>query len=186
MKTSRYFGAFLLLTTSVFANAQEAEFILGLDLGRNSINIDQEFAIIDTEFDSDGYSLGYVLGYRWENNLVAEANIAYASNDSFFRAFDYYETSEIKLMLGYSFEIAEHLRIVPMLGFSRWELETKEGRLFNPGPEEQKEFDGTDLTYKVRMDFPVGQLVVLSLSYAKSELDASEIAITQFGIKFEF
>lgn len=186
MKTSSYLIGLLLLSSSFLAKAQEAEVILGLELGRSSISIEPDFRVVDGDFDSDGYTFGYILGYRFENNLVLEGNLSYSSNDSFFRAFDHYETTESKLMLGYSFEVKNNFRVVPMIGYSRWELETKEGAWLNSGPEEQLKFDGTDLTYKVRMDFPVGQLVVLSLSYANSEVEYGRNEMTQFGIKFEF
>lgn len=179
--------SWLIIGTSIFSTqAQDAEVILGLELGTSSISVEPEFKPQDVDIDYDGYVFGYIFGYRFENDLVFEGNISYSSNDSFFRSFDNYELTESKALLGYSFEIKDNFRIVPMIGFSRWELETREGAFLNSGPEEELRFDGTDLTYKVRLDFPVGQLVVLSLSYANTNVDFGRNELTQLGIKFEF
>ncbi|MEP1741624.1 MAG: outer membrane beta-barrel protein [Kangiellaceae bacterium] len=177
----------LVIGTSTFSiRAQDAEVILGLELGASSISVEPEFKPQDVDIDYDGYVFGYIFGYRFESDLVVEGNISYSSNDSFFRSFDNYELIESKALLGYSFEVKDNFRIVPMIGFSHWELETREGAFLNSGPEEELEFEGTDLTYKIRLDFPVGELVVLSLSYANTNVEFGRNELTQFGIKFEF
>ena len=186
MKMYKTLSAVLLLTCSTTSYAQEGVVILGLEFGGSPIEINSELAVLDDEFDYDGYAFGYILGYRWNSNMVVETNLNYASNDSFFKAFDYYETYEAKLMLGYSIEVNDNFRIVPLVGYTRWELEAKEGLFLNPGPEEESKADGTDFTYKLRMDFPIGELVVLSASYTKSNLEIGDIKLTQFGVKFEF
>ena len=186
MKHLKYLSLALLLTTSFITSGKESNIILGVGLGSSSVKIDSDVAITDSEFDDEGIGFTYLAGYRWENNAVAEANLSYASNNFFFEGLDYYETTQVKVMFGYSFDIAKHLRIVPKIGLSRWKLDSQEGAILNSGPEEKIKLDGTDLTYKLSIDVPLNHLVVLSLSYARSELDIGTTTMTQFGVQFEF
>lgn len=186
MNIKLYLFGLLLLSNSLLAKNQDAKVILGIEFGRSSISLDADFRASDYDSKHDGYLAGYIIGYRFDNDIVIEGNRSYSSNDGFFRTFDHYETTESRLMLGYSFEIAERFRIVPMLGYTRWKLTSKEGRLLNPGSEEELEFTGTDLNYKVRADLPVGRLLVLSLSYTNSNVDYGRNALMQVGVMIEF
>lgn len=186
MKKIITLSAFTLLMSSFTTHANEAQIRMGVELGTGKIKVDKDFAILKEDFDTDGFSLGYILGYKFENNVVTEANLAYTSSDVLFGTFDSYETYEFKAMIGYSFDLATHFRVVPMVGLSRWELDTKQGFFLNPGPEAKEEFSGTDFTYKVRLEVPLGDLVLLSLSYASTEVEFGRNETTQLGVLFEF
>jgi hypothetical protein len=165
--------------------ADKDEVVFGLEYGQSSTDTDANLVEFSEDFDDEGYAIGYILGYRWANNIVVEANKVYSSNDILFRAADHYESNETKLMMGYSFDITERLRLIPMVGISQWRMDIKQGSFLNPGPEAEKRFDGTDLTFKLRLDIPIKSLVVLSASYARSEFDIGAQELIQFGIKFE-
>jgi hypothetical protein len=185
MKILKALSAISLVISSSVVFAQEAKVIVGLELGTSAIAVDKDVAVFNDEFEQGGLTFGYIFGYRWDNNVVVEGNYNYTSNDGLFRTFDHYEAKETKVMLGYSFEVSEYFRVIPMLGMTRWEVDTKEGLLLNPGPEDQYRFNGTDLTYKLRLDAPVGDRFVFSLSYARSEFDIGSMGLTQFAIKLE-
>ncbi|WP_226894471.1 MULTISPECIES: outer membrane beta-barrel protein [Pseudoalteromonas] len=186
MKKMISLTALTLLISSFSSHANEAQIRMGVELGTSKIAVDKDFAILKEDFDTDGLSINYVLGYKFANNVVTEANVAYSSSDILFGTFDSYETYEIKAMAGYSFDLATYFKVVPMVGFSHWELETKQGLFLNPGPEAEEEFSGTDFTYKVRFEVPVSDLVLLSLSYANTEAEFGRNETTQIGILFEF
>jgi len=189
MKNFRFVSLVIALSTSFLVNgagSQESKFVLGIALGSSSVNIDQNKIQTDVDFDDDGFGATYLVAYRWGNNLVAEANLSHATNNFLFEGFDFYKTTELKLMLGYSFQLAQYLRIVPMLGVSKWDLDSQEGLVFNSGPEQRVEFDGTDLTYKLSLELPINDSFSLSLSYAKSHLDLGTSELSLVGLKFEF
>lgn len=168
------------------AQSQEPKFILGVELGQSSVNIDTNKIQTDVDFDDNGFAGSYFVGYRWANHFVNEVNLTLASNNFIFRGFDFYETKELKLLFGYSFQLADSLRIVPMAGMSRWELNSREGLIFNPGPEQNFKFEGTDLTYKLTMEYLINDSFALSLSYARTHLVLGTTELSLLGLKFEF
>ena len=186
MKHIKNLSLALLLTSSFISSAKESSIILGGAIGSSSVKIDSDIVVTDNEFDDEGLGVTYIAGYRWGNNVIAEANLSYASNNFFFEGLDYYETTQVNFMLGYSFDIAKHLRIVPKIGLSRWALDTQEGSILNSGTEERIKLNGTDLTYKLSIDVPLSHWVALSLSYAVSQLDIGTTTMSQFGVQFEF
>jgi hypothetical protein len=186
MKTVKTLAALLLVSASTVCAAEDAKFSIGIEVGQTKVGVDANVTQIGEEFKDTGYSFGYLLGYQWENNMVAEANFIYSSNDGLFRALDHFESSESKFMLGYSYQANDYLRIVPMIGLSQWKVEGKEGEIFAPGPEAKNKFDGTDLTYKLKFEIPVKKLIVFSISFAKTNIDIGDINMTQLGAKFEF
>lgn len=192
MKALKYSGLAIILATSFVANGQESRVILGIELGSSSLDLDPDITIgsdvpsLEEKIDNNGIGVTYLVGYRWENNLVVETNLSFASNNFLFEGTDFYETTEGKLMLGYSFQLAKHLRIVPLIGVSRWEVDLQEGLIFNPGPEQRDEFDGTDLTYKFSLEFPFNNGFALSLSYSNTNIDIGTAEMTQLGFKYEF
>ncbi len=180
-----------LLLNSFSAQAGQGEVLLGLDIGVSGMSIDEDFVITDTSEDGDrserGFPFSYVAGYHFANNVVAEANLVYNYEINFFgTAFENYQVDELKGLVGYSFQLTHALSLVPFIGFSRWNLKANEGTLFNSGPEAKEEYDGTDLTYKLRLNFAFNSLIALSYSYAITEADFGSIHTSQIGLLFEF
>jgi hypothetical protein len=190
MKIYKAIGATLLAFASSLSYAQEAKFMFGIEVGNSQIDIDSKVANISNEFDTKGFSASYVAGYRWENNLVLEANMTSSSNSDqmWFGTSDYFDTYELKLMAGYSFAVNESLRITPLLGYSDWELDSNEGIPHFQSNEDAKRyrFNGKDLTYKLRLDIPLGDLFVWSVSYARTNMDIGGLRLLQLGIRMDF
>lgn len=179
----------LLLTLSATVHAEESKIILGLEVGSSRLDLGAD--IIDDinpdELDSGGVSATYSMAYRWANNIVIDGSLT-TSGNAFFNLglSDFYLTSEAKVLVGYNIEIAEHFRIVPLVGISRWDTELQESFFLNPGPEAQGEFDGTDFSYKISAEFPLNNGFILTLSHANTNSDIGDLRLTQAGIKFEF
>lgn len=187
MKKVLTLSALTLLLSSFTTQADEGEVILGLDLGIGKMSIDDEFVVVDSEYKNhDSFSASYVGGYHFGSDIVAEANIVYSSNNSIFNAVDQYELFELKAMAGYSFQLTPAFSVVPLIGLSRWDLDTKQGALLNPGPEAKEEFSGTDMAYKIRFNIAFNSVVSLSLSYSMTDADFGRIQATQAGVLFEF
>lgn len=170
-------------------NTSQGKVILGIEIGTSSFDLEKQLLdeIDPADIDDDGVSATYSAAYRWSNNIVVEGSLNYAGNVFFnFGLGDFYDTAEAKLLVGYTIPVAEHFRLVPMVGVSSWDIEIQEGAFLNPGPEAEAEADGTDLSYKLSAEFPFSSGFVLSLSYANTQTDIGDLSMTQAGVKFEF
>lgn len=189
MKAMKYSALAVFLMTNCHAIADESKVIFGIEIGSSSLDLENDLANeFNQEFlDDTGVSSTYSVGYRWANSWQVEGSLSASGNALFSLGLeDFYQAAEAKLMVGYSFQLAKHLRIVPLIGVSRWDVELQEGFLLNPGPEERIESDGTDFSYKVSAEFPIKKGFVLSLSYANTDTTFGDISMTQAGLKYEF
>lgn len=181
------------LGTATYSSAAEHKaIVLGLEVGSASLNLDRDPVIangntdLGEDLDDSGASLTYLAAYQWQNNWVAELDLAYSSNNFFFQSSDFYETTEIRGMLGYRLKLGEYLNLVPMLGISRWEVDLQEGFILNPGPEERDEFDGSDISVKLSAQVPLGESFLVTLSYTNTDTDLGNVAMTQLGLRVTF
>lgn len=125
-------------------------------------------------------------GYQWSNNAVIEYNpTANCSTDSFFWG-DSYCFGEAKLLVGYAVQLSESVWLVPMVGVSRWEFEAEEGVFLNPGEEAVKEFDGTDETFKVDLDFRGSGNFSFNVNYSHTSFDYGVTNNIGVGFKYRF
>lgn len=188
MNGVKYSALAVLLIGSCNLYADESKVILGFEIGSSSLELDRELAAdFDSEqLDDGGVSATFLAGYRWKNNVQVEANLARSGTLFSFGLGDFYEADEAKLLVGYSFELTKHLRIVPSLGVSRWDVNLQESAFLNPGPEARAESDGTDFSYKVNVEFPIAKGFVLGVSYANTNTGVGTIDLTQASLKYEF
>lgn len=189
MQVIKYSLIAILLAASSPLVAQDAHIILGIEVGRSSLDLDRELEInIDPEaLDDRGLSATYSAAYEWENNFLVEGSLAFSGNGLFTLGLaDFYKTSEARLMVGYGIELSEHVRLVPAIGLSRWKAELQESAFFNPGPEDEANIDGTDLTYKISLEFPVSKGFMVSLSHGETKIDVGSLNMTQLGLKYAF
>ncbi len=188
MKTIQFVIAtsLLLVTTATWSQEREGEFFVGPELGRGNFSISSPYTVTGEKESFSGVSVGVEFGYHWSNNIIVDGNISRLTRANLFGAFDRYKLTQVQALAGYSLEVSEHFRIVPMAGVSRWSLDTKEGQLFNPGREMGRKFEGTDWVYKINMEIPLGNLVLLYYTHSRSKFDFGKIELNQLGVKFEF
>lgn len=183
---ARYLAVISCMAFSSNILANESSILFGVELGASSVDFDEDTNLLVEDYDDDGLGFTYSLGYRWENNAIVEISGSFASNNAFFESFDFYETTEYQLLVGYSFPVSEKFRVVPMVGLSNWDLDSKEGTFLNPGDEVRQTFSGTDVAYKISAEYALFSSVVLSLSYRSSALDIGTSSMTQLGLKMAF
>jgi hypothetical protein len=167
----------------------ENKVIIGLDIGINSLKLKGE---LPNEFGADqleeeGFGGTYLLGYRWSNNIQMEASLS--SSDNGFVSLglhDFYQVIQARLLASYTFEISKSIRIVPLVGISRWNINLNESAFLNPGPERRSEFDGRDFSYKISMEFPINDRVFLGISFGKTNIDIGSTNLLQASVKYEF
>lgn len=178
---------FALLTSS--SAIADGKVIFGIEVGSSKFNIDEGIVeqISQDEIDDTGMSVSYSAGYKWSNNLIVEGSVNYSGNIFLnWGLSDLYETSELKALVGLAIPVAEHFRIVPMVGVSRWSTELRESAFLNPGPEERREYDDYDLSVKLTAEFPMRRGFILSLAYANTQSNIGDMQSTMFGFKYEF
>ena len=189
MDNIKYFVLIVLLIGSCNLYAGESKVILGLEVGSSSLDLDTG---LSADFDSNQFDVGessgtLLAGYRWQNNVQIEAN--YSRSGSGFLKLglgDSYQATEGKLLVGYSFELTKYLRIIPLLGVSRWDLALQEIDFLNLDSQENIDLDGADFSYKVNVEFPISKRFVLGVSYASTNIDVGSINLTQVSFKYEF
>ncbi len=159
---------------------------LGLVIGTSELSINKAYTISGENYSTDSFSVGVEFAYRWPENYLIETSFTTTVDTDIFGISDNYQLYQWNTLVGYSFPITERIRLIPKIGFSRWELDTREGALFNPGPELSVEFNDTDFTYQLGFEFPVWEDLNLGVTYENTRYSFGKIEIVNFGFSFEF
>ncbi len=164
----------LILATPAFA---DEGFYLLAGIGDSKVKVKPKYQV-NSENDSY-YNLGFQLslGYQFNNNVLIE--LTRISHDSFldFWISDTVSVNEDIVLLGYSFDINEKFRIIPRLGYSRWEFESSEGLLFNSGPEATISKKGSDLSFMLSASYGFLYMTLQSAEYNIGSLNSFIIGV---------
>ena len=177
--------SFELQAEEVEADKDQGIWELGFILGATDVTISEQFTFSNERESNVAVSAGLELAYRWPEGFHLETSYIF-SNDLDFGIVDSYDLSQFNILFGYSFKLSESVTFTPKVGFSSWDLHTREGALFNPGPEDRFEYDGTDFTYELDLEIPIGYDLTFNLGYENTDFDFGEISITNLGLSFEF
>lgn len=177
---------FIFIFLSVSSAAQSAEYFAWGEVGRGDVEFDDEYFFEGFDGDDTFSSANILGGYKFDSKVVVAAHVGMSGSESLFGWGDNYQLYEVGALLGYSFDIAEHFRIVPMVGVSRWELDREEGEFNNPGPEESREISGTDFYWKLNVEAPINDFIQLNLSYTRGQFEFGSVEAIRFGAKFAF
>ncbi len=167
-------------------NAYGGDFYVSVDGGESTLDMKKEYVVDAGYADIDGLSASVGGGYVTDTNVVIGVNLSGTTSDTLLGATDDYELYESKLTLGYQFNIAKHFRIVPSVGVSRWKMTTREGVIFNSGPEDKLYYKGSDSFGQINIDFPINRLVVVSGTFTKGRYDFGTAEAMRVGVKFQF
>ncbi len=159
---------------------------LGLVIGTSELSVNKAYTISGENYSTDSFSVGIEFAYRWPENYLIETSFTTTIDTDIFGISDNYQLYQWNTLVGYSFPITERIRLIPKVGFSRWELDTREGALFNPGPELSVEFNDTDFTYQLGLEFPVWEDLNLGVTYENTRYSFGKIEIVNLGFSFEF
>ena len=163
--------------------------ILLAEFGRMSVDVGSEYTFENEEEANEDLLGGFMAGYKFDNNAIVAFNYTYATglaSDGLFGAFDHYDLSEQTLLVGYSFDVARYLRIVPMAGWTRWSLTGEEGAFLNPGEEEELSEDGRSFVPRINFEIPFGELIQANIAYQRGNYDFGDASSWRVGLKFEF
>lgn len=156
------------------------------EVGGSEVRLDEGYWYSEGPKRDSGVVQGFMAGYRFESNIVLAAKLDYHDGDLFFGAFDSFKLRERGILVGYSFPVAPRFRLTPAVGVTYWNLDSREGRLFNPGEEESRDFRGRDVYGRINFEIPVGELITLNLAYSYGEYDFGQLETTRFGVMFTF
>ena len=174
----------LLLTLA--ATSACADVVVTPTLGRSKIDLKPAYAIDGEGTRVDGTITGVSVGYQFESNILIGSNLSFTYGDNLFSATDDYRLYEGRAFIGYVIPLHDHFRITPLAGISRWEMDTKEGRFLNPGPEAKDEFTGSDSFAELMLEFPITDLVVVHTSYTQSNFIFGRTKSFRGGVTFQF
>ncbi len=178
---------YILLFTFAFAiNTHANETFITTELGHSRVDFDGTYVLSDNFAENDAVSATFIAGHKFSSNIHIAGSISTTTSDNFFGALDGYSLFETAVEVGYSFELSEHFRVVPVVGYSRWDMELKEGALLNPGPEETLEITGYNGYWKVNFEFPINSLIVLNAAYMDNSYTFGSVDSVRFGVKFTF
>lgn len=189
MNTKILLQAMVWLLTAVSGSALAGKIILLPEAGNLTVDVDSEYTLTDAEETSDDLLLGLMAGYKFDNNMILALNYTVSTgwaSSATFGAFDSYDLDERTLLIGYSWDLARHLRIVPMLGWNSWGLTAKEGAFLNPGEELRISEDGTNFVPRINFEIPFGELLQANIAYQRGSYDFGDASSWRFGFKFEF
>ena len=163
-----------------------SEKFIMIEVGESDVRFRDGVLFSPSSDDELGGNIALTFGVNNSSGIVFAGSLSETANFTLFNAIDGFEISERSVMLGYSVNVARNFRIVPIIGFSFWDLEAEEGRFLNPGPEETREMSGVDDFFRLNLEFPVGQLIHLTASYINADYDFGDLDAYRFGVKFVF
>ncbi len=173
--------------SSLFSiNARAVDFFVMPELGYGHISFNEGYTLEDFDDSSNFNEIKCVLGMSFESNIVVGGGVSSAGNFQFYGANDHYSVFQYMGLLGYSFDLAPKLKIMPMIGVSSWRLTLEEGAFLNPGPEETLEKDGADYFGRINFEVPMTDLFQLNFSYHAGAYDFGDLHSFSVGGKFTF
>lgn len=141
--------------------ALEKGVFIGGNIGRSDIELDRNFQ--DDRDSHNAAAIGLSAGFMFENNIVTQINATGSENLSILGATDRHNLQHADLSLGYQFSW-ERLRITPVIGIAKWELNSEEGQFLNPGPEVKAKLSGEDPLIGLSIGITFGRIFQMNVT----------------------
>lgn len=119
--------------------------------------------------DANLAGIGCGIGYLTPIGIVAAIGADGGAEFDLFGSFDSYSFDQRFVAVGYQFEWGDGWRFVPMVGRARWRLESEEGILLNPGPEQSEVVRGYDYFWEASVSRRISRVVALGISYKQGD-----------------
>ena len=189
-------AAFLIgLVPIEFAQSQEARLLrpgvyAGIDLGRTIV----EFRS-GPSFNENGnnklksFSAALSLGYQWRTGAILEARFRSTTSPVInLFGIDTEELSESQYLVGYRHFINNRTAVVPMIGYSDWEVdEVSSGTFSSSGPSRVETESGNGTVLRLGIERHVGSAqAVFSLYTSYSNNTENRAHDISLGFKFYF
>ncbi|HEY0941655.1 MAG TPA: hypothetical protein VGE08_16250 [Steroidobacter sp.] len=132
--------------------------------------------------DADLVGIGCGIGYLTPMGVVVAAGLDGGGEYDLFGTFDSYSLDQRFVAVGYQFELGNGWRFVPMVGRTRWRLESEEGLLLNPGPEQRSVVTGYDYYWEASVSRRISRAVALGISYRQGDYQFGDSSATAFMV----
>jgi hypothetical protein len=166
--------------------AAEGNFHISPRLGKGEMRVDEMFTVADRHEKADALSMGCVFGYSSPIGLLFEVGAESQRNFDWWDADDELTLSQQYVAIGYEIAFAEGWTFTPKAGRARWKLHSEEGRLFNPGPEEQTEIRGYEYFWEAQLSRQLTDKVSIGGAYQEGEFDFGRARSISFVATFRF
>ena len=178
-----------LLTFLIFSQlsqfANSGNLVLVAEGGLASLDVSENYRPTPTSDDSyDNFALGLMAGYKFDSQVIISAAYNNYYGISTFGESDRVHVYDVCTGVGYSIEYSKSFRIVPMVMYCSWELDSKEGALFSSNPD-ANEFNGQDVVGKVSFELPFNDTFSLNISLTYGNYDFGDLTAVRVGGKFD-
>lgn len=168
------------------AEAVTPEFQIAPRVGLGALRLDEFVGVNDDRDQSDTYGIGVGFGFLTPIGIVAELGADSFGDFDLFDSFDSVSLSQEYLSVGYQAELGDGWRLVPRVGRAHWKLRSEEGRLFNPGPEEEREIRGYNYFWEIGVSRRVSRVVTLGMNYRQGQYEFGRTRSAVFVVTLGF
>lgn len=173
--------ALALCCLATHGEALETGLFIGGNIGNTELELDRSFR--GTPDSTDALAFGFNTGYLFENSIITKLNITDSDSFSLFGAVDRHSLRHIDLQAGYQFTWKK-FRLTPSVGLAKWELKSKQGQLFNSGPEAEKRTSGNDAFLGIALGVAFTRRFQMNIAHKQLSTDFGGYDQTQFEFLF--
>ncbi len=174
------------LLVQPLAAAATPEFQITPHAGLGSLEVDALVGLNQERVDVDTYGSGASFGYLTPIGVVLEIGADRYRDFDLFRTFDNFRVTQTFASIGYQFELGHQWRLVPRVGRAHWKLRSREGRIFNPGPEEKRDVSGDNYFWEVGVARQISEVVTLGVRFKRGQYDFGSTQSAAFTATFAF
>lgn len=177
---------FCMLTVSLFSErASAGNFFLHPELGVTHIDVEYQYRPSeDFSGTETSVAFGGNAGYKFASNVLISGALNLHYGPSIFGAGDRVHVRDASVMAGYAIHFSRWFRLTPMVGYSRWTFQSKEGAHRNSGPELDETYRGEGYLAKMNMEIPLKKRFSLNASTTYGEFDYGRLVTLRFGVIF--
>ena len=153
-----------------------------------NVDFDRDIFAANQTPSDDSFAGEWAVGYRFDSKLVIEGGGAVGISLDLLIAGHNFGLQDQHVMVGYAFQPAKRLSIVPQLGVSFWDFETEDGPgLFFLGSQ-RVDFDGSgsDWIARVSFEWDTAKRFRPYAAYTEAHYDFGKSRALSFGAKFQF
>jgi len=172
-------GAILLQSP---ASAATPEFQITPRAGFGRLKVDGFVGFNPERVDLRTLGIGAGFGYLTPIGLVVELGADSYSDFNVFQTFESFTLTQEFASVGYQFDLGHRWRLVPRVGAAHWKLHTREGRLFNPGPEEARNVHGNDYFWEVGVARQISRIVTLGVNLKQGQYEFGRTRSAAFTV----
>ena len=176
-------GAILLQSP---ASAATPGFQITPRVGFGSLKVDEFVGINRQRVNADTYGIGASAGYLTPIGVVVEIGADSFRSFNPLEAFDNFQLSQEFASIGYQFEFGNRWKLVPRAGRAHWKLHSEEGRIFHPGPEQERNVSGNDYFWEIGIARQISRVVTLGVSFKQGQYDFGRTQSAAFTVTLGF